>query len=104
MHVKDIVLENMVLQAKKGMDIQEASNIVFRNIKVISDETSPVIDVVHSDNLLFDKITYKDGSDLLFRISGDRSQGINIKNTDASKAKEKVSYELGASEKSVTIK
>lgn len=104
MHVKDIVLENMVLQAKKGMDIQEASNIVFRNIKVISEETSPVIDVVHSDNLFFDKITYKDGSDLLFRISGDRSQGINIKNTDATKAKEKISYELGASEKSVTIK
>ncbi len=104
MHVKDIVLENMVLQAKKGMDIQEASNITFRNIKMISDETSPVIDVVQSDNLVFDKITYKDGSELLFRISGDRSQSINIKNTDASKAKEKISYELGASEKSVTIK
>lgn len=104
MHVKDIVLENMVLQAKKGMDIQEASNITFRNIKIISDETSPVIDVVQSDNLVFDKITYKDGTELLFRISGDRSNGITIKNTDASKAKEKISYELGASEKSVTIK
>lgn len=103
MHVKDIVLENMVLQAKKGMDIQEASNITFRNIKMISEETSPVIDVVQSDNLLFDKITYKNESELLFRISGDRSNGITIKNTDASKAKEKISYELGASEKSVTI-
>ncbi len=104
MHVKDIVLENMVLQAKKGMDIQEASNITFRNIKIISDETNPVIDVVQSDNLIFDKIIYKDGSELLFRISGDRSHAIHIKNTDASKAKEKVSYELGATEKSVTIK
>jgi polygalacturonase len=104
MHVKDIVLENMVLQSKKGIDIQEASNITFRNIKIISDDTKPVVDIVHSDNLVFDKITYKDGSELLFRISGDRSQAINIKNTDASKAKEKISYELGASEKSITIK
>ncbi len=104
MHVKDIVLENMLLQAKKGIDIQEASNITFRNIKVISDETNPVVDVVHSDNLTFDKITYKNGAELLFRISGDRSRDILIKNTDASKAKEKISYELGASEKSVTIK
>ena len=29
--------------------------------------------------------------------------GIDIKNTDASKAKEKIVYELGATEKSVTI-
>ena len=31
-------------------------------------------------------------------------KGLNIKNTDASKAKEKIVYELGASEKAVTIK
>jgi len=104
MHVKDIVLENMVLKSKKGIDVQEATNITFRNIKIISDETDPVIDIVQSDKLLFDNIHYKDGTELLFRISGERSNSINIKNTDASKAKEKVVYELGASEKAVTIK
>jgi polygalacturonase len=104
MHVKDIVLENMVLQADKGIDVQEATGITFKNIKVISNETDPVIDVVHSDKLIFDNITYKDGSKLLFRINGERSSNINIKNTDASKAKEKITYELGATEKSVTIK
>ena len=104
MHVKDIVLENMVLQANKGMDIQEASNITFKNIKVISKETDPVIDVVQSDNLLFDNISYKDGAELLFRINGERTKNISIKNTDASKAKEKITYELGATEKSLTIK
>jgi polygalacturonase len=103
MHVKGIVLENMVLQAKKGLDIQEATGITFKNIKVISDETNPVIDVVQSDRLIFDNISYKRGSELLFRISGERSSNINIKNTDASKAKEKIVYELGATEKSVTI-
>jgi polygalacturonase len=104
MHIKDIVLENMLLQANKGFDIQEATGLTFRNIKVISWDTKPVIDVVQSDKLVFDNITYKDGAELLFRISGDRSGNININKTDASKAKEKISYELGASEKSVTIK
>jgi polygalacturonase len=104
MHVKDIVLENMVLQANKGIDVQEATGITFRNIKVISNETNPVIDVVHSDKLVFDNITYKNGAELLFRISGERSGNISINKTDASKAKEKISYELGASVKSVTIK
>lgn len=102
MHVKDILLENMVLQAHKGIDIQEASGITFRNIKVINEETKPVIDVVQSDNLVFDNIRYKEGADLLFRISGDRSNSIRIKNTDAGKAKEKIKFELGANEKIVT--
>jgi polygalacturonase len=104
MHVKDIVLENMVLQADRGIDVQEASGITFKNIKIISSQTSPVIDVVQSDKLVFDNMTYKDGAVLLFRVSGERSGNINIKNTDASKAKEKIAYELGASEKSVIIK
>lgn len=104
MHVKDILLENMVLQSNKGIDIQEATGITFKNIKVISNDTNPVIDVVHSDKLVFENITYKDGAKLLFRINGERSNNINIKNTDASKAIEKISYELGATEKSITIK
>lgn len=96
MHVKDIVLENMVLQAKKGIDVQEATGITFKNIKVISEETNPVVDIVQSDKLVFDNITYKDGSELLFRVNGERSGSISIRNTDASKAKEKIIYELGA--------
>ncbi|MBS1655112.1 MAG: glycoside hydrolase family 28 protein, partial [Bacteroidetes bacterium] len=35
MHVKDVVLENMILQADKGIDIQESSDITLRNVKVI---------------------------------------------------------------------
>ena len=84
--------------------MQEASGITFKNIKIISEETDPVIDIVQSDALLFDNITYKDGASLLFRVNGERTKNISIKNTDASKAKEKISYELGATEKSLTIK
>jgi polygalacturonase len=100
-HVENIVLENMVLQAKKGIDIQEASGIVFKNITIITEETAPVVDITQSDKLVFDNIRYKEGADLLFRVNGDRTNSIIIKNTDATKAKEKISYELGASEKSV---
>lgn len=102
MHVKNIVLENMVLRADKGIDVQEATGLAFKNIKVISEDTNPVVDIIQSDKLVFDNITYKDGSELLFRVSGDRSNDISIRNTDASKAKEKITYELGASEKSVS--
>lgn len=103
MHVKDIVLENMVLQADKGIDIQEATGITFRNINVISKETNPVIDIVHSDHLVFDNIRYSNGAELLFRVNGERSKNISIRNTDASKGKTKIIYELGATDKSTTL-
>lgn len=101
MHIKDIVLENMVLQSHKGIDIQEASNITFNNIKVVSNETNPVIDVVQSDKIIFNNITYAEKAELLFRINGERSSQININGTDPSKAKEKIKFELGATPKSL---
>jgi polygalacturonase len=101
MHVKDIVMENMVLQSNKGIDIQEASGITFRNISLLAKVSYPVIDVLQSDRLVFDQINYREGAELLLRISGDRSGSIQLKNTDASKAKTKVSFELGATDKAI---
>jgi polygalacturonase len=104
MHIKNIRLENMVIQANKGIDCSEATGIAFNNIKLITKESNPVVDVLNSDNLSFNKITYKEGSDLLFRIGGDRTGKIAITNTDATKAKQKIQYEFGASANSVTVK
>lgn len=101
MHVKDIVLENMVLQADKGIDVQEASNISFRNITIISANTNPVVDILNSDNISFDKITYKVGSEVLFRVSGDRVKNITIKNTDGANSKQKLLTEFGTDVKEI---
>jgi hypothetical protein len=104
MHVKDIVLENMVLQAKKGIDVQEASGITFKNIKIISEETNPVIDILQSDNLLFDNITYKENPEMIFRVSGERTKNIKIKNTGTGNLAEKIKEELGAVQAVTIIK
>jgi len=103
MHVKDVTLENITIRANRGIDIQEASGIVLRNLGIVSAETNPVVDVLNSDNITFDKLNYKDGSELLFRIGGDRTNGITIRNIDATKARQKIQYEFGASEKMVTM-
>jgi len=58
-----------------------------------------VVDVTQSDALTFDKISTKDGTELFFRFSGNRTKNIQLKNTDLSKAKEKTSFELGADAK-----
>lgn len=104
MHVKDIVLENMVLQAKKGIDVQEATGITFRNIKVISEETDPVIDITQSDKLIFQNISAKKSEALRFRINGERTDSITINNKEEVKANTVIIYELGATPKSVINK
>lgn len=102
MHVKDIVLENMTLSAKEGADIQEASGIRFRNIKLAIATAGPVVDIIQSDALLFDKVTTADGTPLRYRINGDRSTGIRIL-PSSSNAAPVVSFALGAAEKAVQL-
>ncbi len=98
MHVKNIVLTNMVLQAKKGIEIQEASNIKITNVTILSKETNPVIDIVQSDNIAFNEIKYTNNAALLFRVSGNRCKQINYKTVDFLGAKERIKFELGAVE------
>ncbi len=98
MHVKNIKLENMVFQSNKGIDVQEASGISFKNIKVISTHTNPVVEIIQSDNINFENIMYKDNIPLLFRVGGERSKKINVTKVDGSKATKKIQYELGAVE------
>ena len=103
MHVQNLVLENMTLQAKKGMDIQEATGIVFRNIRLFTEEKEPVIDILQSEQLVFNNVTCSDNAPLLYRVSGDRSSGIVISQTNATGAKEKIRFELGATDKAAIL-
>ena len=103
MHVKDIVLENMVLQTNSGMDIQEASGITFRNIELLSKNSSPAIDISQSDKLIFEKVSFGKNVELPFRINGDRTGDVQIRNTNVNGSKGSISYELGATDKMVRI-
>lgn len=98
MHVSDIYMKDMVFQSKKGIDIQEASNIKLVNITVLSKETNPVVEIVQSDNIAFNEIKYTNNAELLFRVNGDRCKKINYKTVDGTFAKEKIKFELGAVE------
>ena len=100
MSVKNIVLENMVLQAKHGLDMTEGSDISFINVKLLTENTDPILKVHNSKNISFDKMQFAQ-ADLLLSISGEKSINIKLRNTDASKAKEKIKFEFGATEKAL---
>lgn len=96
MHISGIVMENMVISARKGIDIQEASDITFRNVRIESPAAEPLVDILQSNRIHFDGLKYAPGTPLLFRVSGERSAAVNWKNIDTKAAQKLISYELGA--------
>ena len=101
MQIKNIVLENMVLQSKHGIDIQEANGIKLNNIEILASKNNPLIDITQSSNIQINQLHFKNKIDLLLRVNGERSNNIRISKTDTTNAKEKYLFELGASEKSI---
>jgi len=104
MHVQDITLQNMLLKADKGIDVQEASGITFKNIRVIPSKTNPVVDIIQSDNLLFENFAYPENPEMVFRISGERAKNIRIKNAGGPALTGKIKEELGAVQSVSVIK
>jgi hypothetical protein len=96
MHVKNVWIENAVLQANEGIDIQEASGITLNNITMVSKNTNPVNYVLNSDNITINHLKYKDSTELLLQVQGERSKEIKLLNTNTALAKQKLVTDFGA--------
>ncbi len=103
MSIKDIDIENAVLEANKGLVCIEAENIRLKNITLMTKEKT-VMKVQNSKNITLDQINYKPGADLVLKVMGDRSKAIRLLNTDASKAKKEVEFGSNALSTVVTKK
>ena len=103
MSISDIYLENMVIQAKEGIDIQEAKNVGFKNVKILTGVQQPLISIQNGNTINFNQIEYTK-ADLLFKVSGDRNSGIKMSGTDVSKALKSSEFNAGAKASVLTIK
>jgi DNA sulfur modification protein DndE len=103
MSIKDISIENTVLECKKGLVCQEAENIRLKNVTLLSTDTKPVLEVQNSKNIALDGIHYRPGAELLMRVTGDRSKDIRLSNTDTKQAKKDVELGQKLGKKTVTV-
>lgn len=103
MAVKDILIENAVLQSHKGFVCIEAENIRLKNVALIT-PAKTLMQIQNSHNLTLDNIRYADNTDLLMHISGDRSNGIKLFNTNTSHAKKTVATAVGVPANVLTMK
>ncbi|MBH8559144.1 glycosyl hydrolase family 28 protein [Hymenobacter negativus] len=103
MSIKDISIENAVLESKKGLLCQEAENIRLKNVTLLSTETVPVMEVQNSRNITLDGIRYANGAELLLRVTGDRSKDIRLVNTNTKLAKKDVQLGDKVAKKTVSV-
>lgn len=103
MPVRNIVMENMVLSAETGVELTDADKISFKNVKLITKHSKPVIFTDNATNIAFDGLQYNDHSETLISVTGERSQNISMMRTDASKAQKIKEFSKGAQEKSLVI-
>ncbi|RYY18252.1 MAG: glycoside hydrolase family 28 protein [Chitinophagaceae bacterium] len=104
MNVKNIILENMVIQARQGLDMTEGSDITLKNVKLFTEDKGAVLNIHNSKNIKLSKISYSPGRDLFLNVSGAKSAGIKIETDDKTKIAKSILYSYGATENSVETK
>ncbi|GAB2535076.1 glycoside hydrolase family 28 protein [Spirosoma aerophilum] len=103
MAVKDILIENAVLQSHKGLVCIEAENIRLKNVSLLS-SSKTIMQVQNSRNITLDHIVYTPTADLLLHIAGDRSKAIRLLNTDTTRARKQVETDPSVPANILTMK
>ena len=102
MNVKNIVMEDMVLQANKGLDMTEGSEYHTQKRSSYPRKINPVMNIHNSKNITLNKIGYSN-ADLLLNVTGEKSTGIAVTSTDVKKAKKSFEVNYGAKETAVKM-
>jgi hypothetical protein len=103
MNVKNIVMEDMVLQAEEGLDMTEGTGITLKNVYLITKNTDPILNIHNSQNVTLNNVGYK-SAELLLNVTGEKSKEIIVNNTDVKKAKKGVAVSYGATDAAVMLK
>lgn len=88
MNIKNIQMENISIQSKTGFECIEGSDISLKNAILYCDDKT-VITVQDSKGIVLDNIQFKP-TDVLLKVSGERSKDIRLLNTDAKQATKEI--------------
>ncbi|MFD1628875.1 glycoside hydrolase family 28 protein [Pseudopedobacter beijingensis] len=96
MNVKNIFIEDAILEAKTGIEIIEGTNINLKNVRLITQGNNPLIFIENSKKVNIDGLKSDKKEPMLISISGDRSGDLVLKNSEITPSKDKVEFNYGA--------
>lgn len=100
MNINNISLENITVNADRGIEISEAKNISLKNINVTVKKEGPVLDILNSSGIKFQ--SFNTGRQAVIRVAGDRTSNILWQNSagiDAASV-----YEFGSTNNVIQLK
>jgi len=87
MNIKNINLENVTIQAEKGIECIEATDINFKNVNIIVNNSDPLVSLQNSTKITFNQLQFKTGAELLFNLTGEKTKSVKVSGTTVSGAK-----------------
>ncbi|MEB2781070.1 glycoside hydrolase family 28 protein [Algoriphagus sp. C2-6-M1] len=102
MKLKNVSLENSVLEAEKGITVIDASGLILRNVKVIATKDTPLT-IYNSQGVTVSDFSYVENGKSPVRVLGSMSSNITFDMKDFKSASE-ISIGNGASESAVKLK
>ncbi len=103
MPIEGIELTNVTISADTGFECRYAKNIQVANAKILPGlKAASVFSVADSAEVTIDKAVCPPGAEAFLRLSGAKTTGIRLVNTDVSRAKKDIVLEKGATAGAVT--
>jgi polygalacturonase len=103
LNISNIVLDNLTIKSKTGIDIQEAKNIRISRMYLQTDLSAPLINIQNGKHIGFSNFKYP-AAELLFKISGPDNSQINAPDINLTKAARKAVFEHGAKPEVLNLK
>jgi polygalacturonase len=79
MNINSIHLENVMINARHGIDISEAKNISLKNINITAEKEGPLVQISNSNDIRFQ--SFNTGKQVQIRVAGDRTANILWQNS-----------------------
>lgn len=102
MHVKDVQMSNVFIQAKEGIDIQEATGVQLKNISVHATNKNPLLYALNSSEINIKGFDFSNQFETFLQAHGPRTKAISIKLNNNQRLKTDIGF--GADTKTIEIK
>ena len=103
MNLKNVRLENSVLEAKEGITLIDADGLVLSNVRVLQ-EKGPAFTIYNSKNVALNKLSYANTTAPVVRVLGPLTRNISLENKDFTDVSSQISRGKELSANAVTIK
>ncbi len=104
MNISNIQMSNMVMVSRKGIECTEAKGINLSHIRLVTDDSNPLIYLQNSSDMVFEDIQHSGEVKLLFSINGNLSRNIQVSHTSLQNVANKTAFDFGAKPSSIVFK